>query len=64
MAALILVREADTWLSTARAALPTSWPQLVFAGLVLAGGILAGRASRAAGNEPLAERAFEQGAGI
>jgi uncharacterized membrane protein YfcA len=64
MAALILVREADTWLSTAQAALPTTWPQLVFAALVLAGGIAAGRASRAAGNEPLAERVFEQGAGI
>jgi uncharacterized membrane protein YfcA len=64
MAALILVREAETWLSAARASLPASVAQLVFAGALLAVGIAAGRASRRGGAEPLGEAAFEQGAGI
>ena len=61
---LILVRETDTWLATARAALPASLPQLAFVLFVLAVGIAAGRGSRRAGNDPLAERALSEGAGI
>jgi MFS-type transporter involved in bile tolerance (Atg22 family) len=49
MAALILTRETDTWLATARAALPDSVQQLAFVLLALAVGIAAGRASNRAG---------------
>ena len=45
-------------------ALPASLPQLVFACLVLAAGIAAGRVSARAGSDPLAGRLFERGAGI
>lgn len=61
MSAVILVREADTWLRTALAALPQSVPQGVFAAAVLAVGIAAGRWSRAGGAEPLGERSLETG---
>ena len=64
MAALIAFREADAWLETARTALPGSVPQLVFVVAVLGLGIAAGRVSRRGGGDPLAERAFDQGAGI
>lgn len=64
MAALIGVREADAWLESARTALPHSIPQLVFVVVVLGLGIAAGRVSRRGGGDPLAERAFDQGAGI
>lgn len=61
MAILILVREADTWLRTARSALPESIPQIVFAVSVLALGIMAGRWSRAGGSEPHGQHAYETG---
>jgi hypothetical protein len=64
MAAFILVRETDAWLATARAAIPSSAPQIIFALFVLAIGIAAGRASRRAGTDPLADGAYDQGAGI
>jgi hypothetical protein len=63
MALVILVREAETWLSAARASLPSSAAQLVFAALLLAAGVAAGRASRRGGTET-AEAAYEEGAGI
>ena len=49
MAVLILVREFDRWASDALAALPRTGPQLVFAALMLAAGIAAGRTSRSLG---------------
>jgi len=64
MATLILVRETDTWLATAREALPVSIPQMIFALLMLGIGIAAGRVTRRAGNDPLASRAFSGGEGI
>ncbi len=64
MAAVIGAREADAWMETARTALPRSAPQLVFVVAVLALGVAAGRVSRRGGGDPLAERVFEQGAGI
>jgi uncharacterized protein len=64
MAAFILVREADVWIRSARAALPQSLPQLVFAAFVLGVGVAAGRASRGAAGDPRLERGFEEGAGI
>lgn len=64
MAAVILVREAEVWVRSARDALPSNAPQLVFALLMLAVGIAAGRVSRRPGGDPLAERVFSEGAGI
>jgi uncharacterized membrane protein YfcA len=64
MAAVILVREADAWVDTARQALPATVPQIVFALVVLAIGIAAGRVTRRGGSDPLADRTFSQGAGI
>jgi uncharacterized membrane protein YfcA len=64
MAAVILVREAEVWVRSARDALPSNAPQLVFALLMLAIGIAAGRVSRRPGGDPLAERVFSEGAGI
>ena len=64
MAALIIAREVDIWRSTARAALPESLPQLLFALSVLALGIAAGRFSRGGGSHPLAEHGHEGGSGI
>lgn len=64
MAALIVAREAPAWADQAREALPTTAPQLVFALAVLGIGIAAGRVSRRAGGDPLAERVFSEGAGI
>lgn len=64
MATLILVREVDTWIATARSALPASVPQLVFALAVLAIGIATGRVYRKSATDPVADGAFEQGAGI
>jgi uncharacterized membrane protein YfcA len=59
----ILVREGSLVVSTASEALPANLPQLVFAIAMLCIGVLAGRATRSA-NDPLIERAFDQGAGI
>lgn len=64
MAAVILVREADTWLAAARDALPRSAPQLAFALIVLGIGIAAGRVTRRGGGDPSADRVFSEGAGI
>jgi hypothetical protein len=62
MAALILVREVDRWASDALAALPRTGPQLVFAAVLLAVGVVAGRASRSLGSR--GEPEYEGGAGI
>lgn len=64
MAIFILVREADEWVSTAQAALPSSVPQIVFALVMLGVGIAAGRVTRRAERDPLGDRAFTDGAGI
>jgi hypothetical protein len=64
MAALVLVREADTWVGVARESLPESGAQVGFSLVLLAAGLLAGRASRRAGHEPLSEPMLEHGAGI
>ena len=64
MAALVLVREADTWIRMARESLPESGAQMAFSLLLLGVGLLAGRASRRAGGDPLTEQTLEQGAGI
>jgi uncharacterized membrane protein YfcA len=63
MAALILVREVDRWASDALAAIPRSGPQLVFAALLLAAGIAAGRASRSLEGSH-GEADYEGGSGI
>jgi uncharacterized membrane protein YfcA len=63
MAVLILVREVDQWASDALAALPRTGPQLVFAALLLAAGLAAGRATRSlAGGQ--GETDYEGGTGI
>jgi uncharacterized membrane protein YfcA len=64
MASFILVREADVWVETASIALPDSIPQLVYAELMLAVGIAAGRVTRRGGSDPMEERAYSEGAGI
>jgi hypothetical protein len=64
MAAFILVREVDVWIKTAQEALPGTTPQIVFAVLMLAVGIAAGRVTRRAAREPLADRLFSDGGGI
>jgi len=64
MAALILVREGRLVLAAGAEALPRSLPQLLFAIVVLAVGVVAGRASQGsrAGHLPNAE--YDEGAGI
>ncbi len=64
MAVFILVREADVWITTAQEALPGTTPQIVFALLMLAIGIAAGRVTRRAARDPLADRVFSDGGGI
>jgi uncharacterized membrane protein YfcA len=64
MAVGILAREADVWAETARSAVPSSAPQLLFALAMLGLGVALGRVSRSAAGDPLAERSFDQGAGI
>ncbi len=64
MATFILLREADTWVDTARAALPASIPQLLFALLMLGTGLAVGRVAHRSRADPLADRVFSQGAGI
>jgi len=64
MAVFILVREADVWITTAQEALPGSGPQIVFALLMLGIGIMAGRVTRRAERDPLADRVFSDGGGI
>jgi uncharacterized membrane protein YfcA len=63
MACLILVREGALVAATLPAALPTSWPQVVFALVMLGVGVLAGRSSKRA-EAPRAELAFTEGDGI
>jgi uncharacterized membrane protein YfcA len=64
MATVILVREVDTWIDTARAALPVSAPQMVFVLLMLAVGMAVGRVTRRASLDPLADRVYSDGDGI
>jgi uncharacterized membrane protein YfcA len=64
MATLILIREIDTWIETAQAALPDSIPQIIFALVILGIGIAAGRVTRRRGGDPLTDRAYTGGAGI
>ena len=64
MACFVLVREADVWQEAARASVPASGPQLVFALAVLGIGIAAGRLTRRPSGDPAAERLFWEGAGI
>ena len=64
MATFILARETDVWLETAKTALPASVPQFVFVIFMLCIGIAAGRVTGRAGTEPLADRAYSDGAGI
>jgi uncharacterized membrane protein YfcA len=64
MAILVLVREANVWLDAAHDSLPKSAAQVIFALVVLSIGIAAGRITRRAPADPLAERMFWDGAGI
>jgi uncharacterized membrane protein YfcA len=64
MAVFVTAHEANAWLATARASLPESAPQMGFAFVVLCIGIAAGRLTRRAPADPLAERMFWEGAGI
>ncbi len=64
MACVILVREANLVLQTGAAALPKTLPQLLFALVVLAIGILAGRASRGPGATGGTRHEVDEGAGI
>lgn len=63
-AILILARETSVWLDAAKDAVPSSAPQILFALLILAVGVGAGRASQRAGGDPHLEHAYELGAGI
>jgi uncharacterized membrane protein YfcA len=58
MATVILVREVDAWLGTARAALPATVPQLVFALVVLAIGVATGRVYRKSATDPVPDSAL------
>jgi len=64
MAGLILVREGALVARTASEALPSTMPQLVFAALMLAVGIYAGRVSRDSSGTGLADVHYESGEGI
>jgi hypothetical protein len=64
MATVILIREADAWIDTARSALPVSAAQIVFVLLMLAVGMAVGRVTRRAGTDPLADRVYSDGEGI
>lgn len=63
MGTLILVREAAQVAATITPALPTTWPQVVFALIMLGVGILTGRSSKRA-HEAREELALTEGAGI
>lgn len=64
VAVFVLVRETDTWLGTARTALPSSVPQLVFVVLALGVGVAMGRVSRRAGADLIDDRMYSDGGGI
>jgi uncharacterized membrane protein YfcA len=63
MACFILVREGALVIATVAPALPTTWPQVVFAIVMLALGIVAGRSSSRA-DQTTSEHAYSEGAGI
>jgi uncharacterized membrane protein YfcA len=63
MGCFILIREGSLVIATLGPALPTSWPQVVFATVMLALGVLAGRGSKRA-EESHSKLAFTQGEGI
>jgi uncharacterized membrane protein YfcA len=63
MACFILVREGALVAATLSPALPTTWPQMVFAFLMLALGVLAGRGSKRA-SDLHHEINYTHGAGI
>jgi uncharacterized membrane protein YfcA len=64
MGTLILFREGQLVVQTAREALPATLPQLVFVLLALVVGVVAGRASRPSGADGVSEMAFLEGDGI
>jgi len=64
MGTLILWREGSLVVRTAGAALPATLPQLVFALVMLAIGIFAGRVSRGPAGVTAYDTTFEQGEGI
>ena len=64
MGATILVREARLVAETASEAMPATGPQLVFLLLVLAAGVVAGRASRAGPPDRRTDLSFHGGDGI
>ncbi|MGH7857317.1 MAG: sulfite exporter TauE/SafE family protein [Candidatus Binatia bacterium] len=65
MSVVILFREGDIWIGTAEAALPSTLPQLVFALIMLAIGVGAGRVSQnTRPAAPRADRRFIHGEGI
>jgi uncharacterized membrane protein YfcA len=63
MGCTILVREGALVAATVGPALPTTWPQVVFAAAMLGLGLVAGRSSRRAADSH-AELVFTQGGGI
>lgn len=63
MACFILVREGTLLVTTLAPALPTSWPQIVFALVMLSIGVIAGRSSKQAA-KATSEVAFSEGGGI
>jgi hypothetical protein len=64
MGALIMAREGVLVVETAGQALPATLPQLLFAALMLAVGVAAGRVSRGPSAEPTEREIFDEGAGI
>jgi uncharacterized membrane protein YfcA len=62
MGCAILAREGPLVAATVAPALPTTWPQVVFAAVMLGLGLIAGRSSRR--TERRADLTFSQGGGI
>jgi uncharacterized membrane protein YfcA len=63
MACFILVREGALVVATVAPALPATWPQVVFAIVMLVVGIVTGRSSSRA-DQTTSELAYTEGAGI